>query len=81
MTDITPTYIAPATVSLDWSDDRGHSYGSPVIQSMGATGRYLTSLQWQRLGMARDRVFRISWSSPTRTVLQGAWVDAHPADS
>jgi len=81
MTDITPTYIAPATVSLEWSDDRGHSWGSPVSQSMGATGRYLTSLQWQRLGTSRDRVFRISWSSPTRTVLQGAWVDAHPADS
>ncbi len=77
----TPTYIAPPIVSLDWSDDRGHSFSNPVSQSMGRTGEYLVSLQWQRLGLARDRVFRISWSSPTRTVLQGAWVDAHPADS
>jgi hypothetical protein len=68
-------------ISLRWSDDRGHSYGSPVTQSIGEAGSYLTSLQWQRLGMARDRVFELSWSVPMRTTLQGAWVDATPAGS
>lgn len=68
-------------ISLDWSDDRGHSFGSPVTQPIGATGEYRTSLQWQRLGMTRDRVFRISWSVPMRTALQGAWIDATPAQS
>jgi hypothetical protein len=68
-------------VFIDWSDDRGHSYGNPVGQSMGATGEYRTSLQWQRLGYARDRVFRIFWSVPTRTALQGAWIDVTPAQS
>lgn len=74
-------------VSLDWSDDRGHSYGSPLVQGIGGTspvlgagGDYLTSLQWQRLGMARDRVFRVSWTVAAPTSLQGAWVRAEPAD-
>jgi len=62
-------------INLEWSDDRGHSYGSPVSQSIGDRGEYRTSLQWQRLGMCRDRVFRISWSVPLRTALQGAFVD------
>jgi hypothetical protein len=75
-------------VSLDWSDDRGHSYGSPVTQGIGGTsptlgagGDYQTSLQWQRLGMTRDRVFRVSWTVNAPTVLQGAWVTAEAADA
>jgi len=63
-------------LSLRWSDDRGHTYGNPVTQLAGATGAYLTSLQWQRLGMARDRVFELSWSIAGFRALQGAWVDA-----
>lgn len=62
-------------ITLRWSDDRGVSYSNGVKQSLGKTGEYLTSIQWNRLGMARDRVFEVSWSSPVRTALQGAFVD------
>jgi hypothetical protein len=68
-------------ISLRWSDDRGHSYGSPVTQSIGEAGEYRTSLQWQRLSYSRDRVFELSWSVPMRTALQGCWVDVTPAQS
>ena len=60
---------------LRWSDDRGASWSNPVSTSFGATGDFLNSLQFQRLGMARDRVFELFWSSPIRTSLQGAWID------
>jgi hypothetical protein len=63
-------------VSLTCSDDRGKTYGNPVMQSLGKEGEYITSMQWNRLGMARDRVFQLSWSSPVRTALNGAFVDA-----
>ena len=63
-------------VSLTFSDDRGKTYGNPVMQSLGKEGEYITSMQWNRLGMARDRVFQLSWSSPVRTALNGAFVDA-----
>lgn len=62
-------------VSLRWSDDRGRTYGNAIEQSLGATGRYLTNVQWSRLGMARDRVFELSWSAPVRTALNGAFID------
>jgi hypothetical protein len=68
-------------ISLRWSDDRGHSYGSPVSQDIGAIGEYRTSLQWQRLGMCRDRSFEIFWSVPMPTALQGCWIDVTPAQS
>lgn len=63
-------------VSLRWSDSRGQSWGNPVMRSLGQEGQYLTSVQWRRLGMARDRVFELSWSAPCKTALLGAWVDA-----
>ena len=68
-------------VSLRFSDDRGHSWGSPITQDIGEAGEYRTSLQWNRLGMARDRCWEISWSVPMRTALQGCWVDVTPAQS
>lgn len=66
-------------LNLRWSDDRGVSYGNPVQQSFGKTGEYLTQVSYWRLGMARDRVFEVSWSLPVRTALNGAWVETKKA--
>jgi hypothetical protein len=73
------TDTRPPKVWLRWSDDRGASWGNAVEASMGATGETLTSIQFQRLGYARDRVFELSWSAPVKTALNGAFVDASPA--
>jgi hypothetical protein len=66
---------------LQWSDDRGHSWSEPVNISFGDTGEYFTSLQFQRLGYARDRLYRLTWSAPLQTNLQGVWLDVSPARS
>jgi hypothetical protein len=66
-------------LSLRWSDDRGRTYGNSVIQSIGAGGDYLKQISYWRLGMARDRVFEISWSSPVKTALNGAFVEMQSA--
>lgn len=65
----------PAEVSLRVSLDRGHSFGNPILQSMGSTGQYLVQPQWRNLGIGRDAVFELFWSSEAFTALQGAWVD------
>lgn len=69
------TSTADPVVSLRWSDTRGASWGNPIQQSLGSAGEYLTSMQFQRLGLARDRVYELSWSAPYKTALNGAWVD------
>lgn len=74
-----PGDTADPEVRLRWSDDRGRSWGNPVVGTLGKVGEYLTSIQWQRLGYARDRVFELSWSAPVKTALNGAWVDASRA--
>jgi hypothetical protein len=66
----------PVPVFLRWSDTRGKTWGNAISVSLGREGEYLTSLQFQRLGMARDRVFELSWSAPVKTALLGAWVQA-----
>jgi hypothetical protein len=66
----------PVPVFLRWSDTRGKSWGNAISGSLGLEGEYLTSIQFQRLGMARDRVFELSWSAPVKTALLGAWVQA-----
>jgi hypothetical protein len=61
---------------LRWSDNGGFSWGNPVQQSMGGPGQYVTSPQWQRLGIARDRVFELSWSANIKTALNGGAIDS-----
>jgi hypothetical protein len=65
----------PPMISLRWSDDRGKTFGNWVEQPLGALGLYRTSPQWRRLGIARDRVFELSWSCPTKTALNGAFIN------
>lgn len=69
----------PPLVSLRWSDDRGRTYGNYIQQSLGGIGQYITNVQFQRLGMARDRVFELSWSVPAKTALQGAFLTTRSA--
>lgn len=68
-------------VDLSWSDDRGKTFGYPVQQSLGNLGNYLTTVSWNRLGQARDRVFKLEWSAPVKTALNGAFVELVPGRS
>ncbi len=63
-------------ISLRWSDDRGKSWGNPVMMPLGALGQFLTQPSWRRLGIARDRVYEIFWDVPGPCALNGAWIDA-----
>lgn len=71
---LVPVPIEPA-IFLRYSDTRGASWGNRMAQSLGNTGEYYTTPQWQRLGYARDRVFELSWSAPVKTALNAAYVD------
>jgi len=80
-TIVTTTEFHDRLISLRWSDDRGHAWGSPVSQGIGEIGEYRRSLLWTRLGMCRDRNFEISWSVPMPTALLGAWLEVTPGSS
>lgn len=69
----------PAQVVLRWSDDRGRTWGTDVLQTAGAPGRFETWPQWLGLGMARDRVFEIQHSIAAAAACQGAFIDCEVA--
>lgn len=68
-------------VSLRTSDDAGASWDNARQRSMGAVGQYLTDISWQRCGIARDKIIEISWSSPQKTSLTGAFIRFTIADT
>ncbi|MBS1072904.1 hypothetical protein JK222_14540 [Gluconobacter cerinus] len=58
---------------MGWSDDRAATFTAPQPLGLGATGNFWPTL-W-RLGMARDRVYRVIWTDPGATALMGAFID------
>ena len=62
-------------VSLRYSKDGGHTWSSEVWRTMGAVGKYLTRVFWNRLGRARDWVFEISGSDPVKVVIMNGGLD------
>jgi hypothetical protein len=68
-------------VTLEISYDRGRTFNVLPAQSMGVQGDYLVQMVWHRMGMARDVVFRLSWSGSAFTALSGAWLDTTPSDN
>lgn len=49
---------------LQWSDDGGKTWGNEHWRSMGKVGEYKHRATWRRLGMSRDRVFRLTMTDP-----------------
>lgn len=70
-----------AELRLRWSDTRGASWGQHISGTLAPNGDYLHSCMFQRLGMARDRVFELSWAADCKTSLNGAFVSALPGTS
>ena len=65
-------------VFLSWSDNAGKTFGEPLAQTLGNQGEYLTTLSWNRLGLARDRVFKLEWSANLKTALNQAFITLKP---
>lgn len=74
--DMAGWQMSPDTISLDWSDDAGFTFGTPIAQTTNnqTNGQY----QWRRLGYARDRVYRLTWQGQGECALNGAYIDVIP---
>ena len=70
-----------AVVTLTFSDDRGATFGAPLTLPLGTAGQTGLSLQFRRLGMARDRIFKLSWNAAAPIALNGAFIDVDVAAS
>ncbi len=59
-------------ISMQWSKDYGKTYSDPRLVSMGTTGNYLTRVEWRRLGVSRDFVFKFVQTSAVPFVISFA---------
>lgn len=59
-------------VLLDWSNDGGSEWSNQHAASIGKLGKYTARVRWNRLGRARDRVYRITITDPIKRVILGA---------
>lgn len=66
---------ADPQLNLRYSDDRGHTFSETLQCSMGKTGEYQSSPNFNGLGMARDRVYELFWSVDAKTALNGIYLD------
>ena len=62
-------------VVLSYSDDGGRTWSNERQSSLGAAGKYQTRVRWTRLGMARDRVFKVQYSDPTFFQINEAYIN------
>jgi hypothetical protein len=80
---IAPQGLNPQ-VGMQVSNDGGHSWGNEKILNLnnyghtGAAGEYKYRCKWDRLGIARDRCYRVYGSDPIPVALIDAYLDVTP---
>jgi hypothetical protein len=62
-------------VILQFSNDGGFTWSNEKRTKLGKIGNYLTRVMWRRLGIARDRVFKVVISDPVKIALIGAHIE------
>lgn len=58
---------------LQWSDDGQETWSNEHWTTIGKIGRYLTRVNWRRLGMFRRRHMKLTVTDPVPVVIKGAW--------
>lgn len=66
---------------LDWSDDGGHTWSNEHWASVGKIGQFRHRMLWRRLGMSRDRVYRMRITDKVKVVVIGAEIDVEGGNS
>lgn len=62
-------------IMLQYSDDGGKTYSSELWKTIGKMGNYRTRVKWNKLGQARDRVYRIRISDPVFVQINEAYLN------
>lgn len=62
-------------INMRYSNDGGGTWSNYRRKGLLSAGHYRSMMRYRGLGMARDRVYEVSWSAPMFACLQGAYVD------
>lgn len=67
-------------ITMQASDDGGHTYRTFPTRSLGSEGRRFTRVQWWNLGMSRERVYQFNLSDPVEFWLTDVQLEILPAN-
>ena len=59
------------SVTLEYSDDGGHTWSNVRERSLGEQGEYRKRVRFNRLGAFRARIWRVRTSAPIRVDFLG----------
>lgn len=62
-------------IGLSISRDNGKTYGAEMLQDVGPVGNYTNVVEWNRLGTARDFVFKLRMNDPYPFTLSSAIIN------
>ncbi len=65
-------------IMLRWSDDGGETWSNEHWIGAGQAGTFKTRAVWNRLGLARDRVYEVAVTDPIAWRIIDAYLDAAP---
>lgn len=60
-------------VLLDWSDDGGKTWSTPVSRNLGKLGDYDNEIVWHGLGAFKQRILRFTVKAPCRMTVSGLY--------
>lgn len=76
--EVTPN-ITPNTdpmLILRYSDDGGNTWSYDLEQPLGQIGEYFQQVRYWQLGMGRNRVFEVTYTSATKFAIMGSFLQA-----
>lgn len=62
-------------VSMRYSNDGGKTFGNYRQKPLISSNPNRSMMRWRGLGMARDRVYELQWSFPSKSALNGAYIE------
>ena len=67
-------------IDMSWSDDYARTWSVPMAQSLGINGADIKRLVWRRLGIGRQRTFKLSTTANGRCALVNGYLEVKGSD-
>lgn len=68
------------SIDMSWSDDYARSWLPPMTHKLGIDGQDLKRIVWRRLGIGRQRTFKLSTTANSRCALISAYLQVQGSD-
>ena len=62
-------------IGMSYSDNTGKTYGNTRYISFGKLGEYSKEIKWGLLGSSKDRIYKFTYSEPTKFVINKLVLD------